>query len=154
MNKLFDIRRTMLFRSLALAGVGALSARHVAAAQPEVVDKTEHYRVVFQVSDADTKKWHLLLNNVKNVQQDFGKKNVTIEVVAFGPGINMLTAESELANPVLEAMTQGVLVVACENTMRALHLKHSDMVSGISFVPAGVAELIKRQAAGYAYIRS
>ncbi|MFT5644106.1 MAG: intracellular sulfur oxidation DsrE/DsrF family protein [Janthinobacterium sp.] len=151
MSKLLELRRTMVFRSLALAGVSALAVSHVAAAP--VAPKEGHHRVVFQISDADAKKWQLLLNNVNNAQQELGEKNVTIEVVAFGPGIHMLTAESEVANRVQEAMAQGVRVVACENTMRALHLKPGDMVSGIGFVPSGVAELIRRQSAGYAYMR-
>ncbi len=39
-------------------------------------------RVVFQVSDNDPAKWNLALNNARNVQQDLGKDNVQIEIVA------------------------------------------------------------------------
>src|SRR5947208_3386482 len=70
-------------------------------------------RVVIQVSDAEPGKWRLALSNAKNVQQDLGKQNVDIEIVAYGPGIAMLKLESEAGNGVSEAMANGVKVVAC-----------------------------------------
>jgi intracellular sulfur oxidation DsrE/DsrF family protein len=51
------------------------------------------------------------------VQTDLGAQNVAIEIVAYGPGINMLKADSVAANRIAEAMGAGVKVVACENTM-------------------------------------
>lgn len=110
-------------------------------------------RVVFQVSDDDAKKWNLTLNNVKNMQQDLGAANVEIEVVAYGPGINMFKFESTVAERIDEAIKSGVKVVACENSMKALKLVKSDMMSSIGYVPAGVTEIIKREYEGYAYIR-
>ena len=56
-------------------------------------------KVVMQVSDADPAKWNLALNNAKNVQADLGAANVDIEIVAYGPGIGMLKAESVVAQP-------------------------------------------------------
>ncbi len=46
-----------------------------------------------------------------------------------------------------------VKVVACENTMHAQKLTKDDMLSGISFVPAGVSQIMLLQEAGYAYVR-
>lgn len=109
--------------------------------------------VVFQVSDDDAKKWNLTLNNVKNIQQEVGADNADVEVVAYGPGINMLRFESTVTERVDEAIKAGVAIVACENTMRSQKLGKSDMISNIGYVPAGVIEIIKKQNAGYAYIR-
>ena len=49
-------------------------------------------------------------------------------------------------------MKDGVKVVACENTMKAQKLAVADMLRGISYVPAGVVEMMKKQKAGWAYI--
>lgn len=147
MNKLSETRRSMIARSLALVGAGATA--QAAAASP-----AGRYKVVFQVSDADPKKWALTLNNVKNAQDEMGANNISIEIVAYGPGIGMLKADSEIANRVLEALQARVAVMACENTMRGQHLSRDDMIGKIGYVAAGVAELIKRQAEGYAYIRA
>ena len=110
-------------------------------------------KVVFQVSDADPAKWNLTLNNVKNIQSDLGAKNVQIEIVAYGPGIGMLKADSVSGNRVREAVDAGVAVVACENTMTNQKLTRDDMLPKISYAPAGVVELMKKQQQGWAYIR-
>ena len=110
-------------------------------------------RLVIQVSDAEPGKWKLALSNAKNVQQDLGKQNVEIEIVAYGPGIDMLKLESEAGNGVAEAMANGVKVIACENTMRNQKLKREDMQSRISYVGAGVVEIMQKQREGWSYIR-
>ena len=110
-------------------------------------------KVIFQVSDADPKKWNLTLNNIKNVQHDIGKDNVDIEIVAYGPGISMLKLDSEVGNRVEEAAATGVKVMACGNTMTGLKLTKDDMLPNIGYVKAGVVELMQKQHEGYAIIR-
>jgi len=110
-------------------------------------------KVVFQVSDADPAKWNLTLNNISNVQKDLGADKVQIEVVAYGPGIGMLKLESPVATRVADAVSKGIQVVACENTLTAQKLVRADMLANISYVPAGVVELMRKQQQGWAYIR-
>lgn len=110
-------------------------------------------KLVVQVSTGDPKDWNLTLNNVKNVKQELGAQNVDIEIVAYGPGIGMLKIDSPVANRIDEAKHSGVRFVACENTMKAQKLTQDDMLPSLGYVPAGVIELMKKQKAGYAYIR-
>ena len=109
-------------------------------------------KVVIQVSDSDPATWSLALNNVKNFQAAT-KGQAKIEVVAYGPGIGMLTADSELANRVTEAVDSGVKVAACGNTMKAKNLTKADMNSKVDIVPGGVVEIVTREMEGYSYIR-
>lgn len=143
-------RRSMVAQSLALAAA-TLVAGAADAAQPE--NKGGPYKVVFQVSDADPQKWNLTLNNAANAAKELGKDTV-IEIVAFGPGIGMLKAGSAAEARVLDAAAAGVPVLACQNTMHGQHLEPKDMIPKVGYVPSGVAALIRRQAEGYAYIRS
>jgi uncharacterized protein len=110
-------------------------------------------KVVIQVSDGDQAKWKLALNNAHNVQTDLGAANVAIEIVAYGPGIGMLKADSPVAGGVDDAISSGVKVVACENTMHGQKLTNVDMLNKIGYVPAGVVELLQKQQQGWAYIR-
>jgi uncharacterized protein len=110
-------------------------------------------KVVLQMSDGDAAKWNLVLNNAKNLQSDLGAANVDIEIVAYGPGIGMLKADSVVGNRIDEALSAGVKVLACENTMRGQKLAKPDMLKGIDYVPAGVVEIMQRQQQGWAYIR-
>lgn len=114
----------------------------------------ERARIVLQVSDDDPKKWNLALNNARNAQQDLGgSKNVDIEIVAYGPGINMLKMDAVTANRVSDAIKTGISIVACENTMGAQKIDKSEMNPSISYVPAGVIQLMRRQQQGWAYVR-
>lgn len=110
-------------------------------------------RVVVQVSEADPARWNLVLNNVKNLQDDLGANNVTIEIVAYGPGIGMLKFDAPTNSRITDAAKAGVLIQACENTMRNQKLVRADMHPSITYVPAGVTQIIKRQQEGWAYLR-
>ena len=111
-------------------------------------------RAVFQVSDADPQKWNLTLANVGNAQEALGKDAADLEIVAFGPGIDMLKKDSPVAARVAEALRNGVRIVACQNTMRARKLTPADMLPEVGYVPSGVVEIMQREREGYAYLRS
>ena len=134
---------TML--TLLLVGIAPAQAQQPAAARS---------KVVLQMSDGDAAKWNLALNNAKNLQSDLGAANVDVEIVAYGPGIGMLKADSVVGNRVDEALKSGVKVLACENTMRGQKLTKPDMLGGIGYVSAGVVEIMEKQQQGWAYIRS
>jgi uncharacterized protein len=110
-------------------------------------------RVIFQVSDADPAKWNLALNNARNVQEDLGKDKVQIEIVAYGPGLGMLKAESKVADRLAGALDNSIGLLACENTMTNTKVSRAEMYVGIAYVKAGVTHIMKRQQEGWAYIR-
>ncbi|MDP2878794.1 MAG: DsrE family protein [Sulfuricella sp.] len=141
--------KVYLFAMLFLLAI--LSAH---AADPQTKrDKAPVHKVVFQVSDNEPQKWYLTLSNAKNVQQELGVKNVQIEVVVYGPGLDMVLLETEIAEKIDEAASRGVRIVACENTMIGRKLTRADMYPSVGYVKTGVAELMKRQREGWAYIR-
>jgi intracellular sulfur oxidation DsrE/DsrF family protein len=139
------MNRRSLFAFLALApALPALAQQKKPAAKQ---------RVIFQVSDNDPAKWNLALNNAQNVQADLGKDNVQIEIVAYGPGLAMLKAESPVAARLAGALDQSVGLIACENTMQNTKVTREQMYDGIAYVQAGVTHIMKRQREGWAYIR-
>ena len=139
-------RRTLI----ALLGLGAAAAPALAQPKKPAAGKQ---RVIFQVSDNDPGTWQLALNNAKNVQVDLGKDNVQIEIIAYGPGLNMLKAESKVAGGLAGALDDSVGLIACENTMHNTKVTRDDMYGGIAYVMAGVTHIMKRQQEGWAYIR-
>lgn len=141
-------RRLILSTALSALLIAPISGAH---AQTPAAERP--HKVVFQVSDADPAKWNLTLNNARNVLQDLGADKVAIEIVAYGPGINMLKMDSVAGARITEAMGAGVSVVACENTMTALKIPRDAMLAKIGYVGAGVVQLMQRQKEGYSYIR-
>ena len=84
------IRRT--FVQLALAGTMLVAAAPAAIAEPA------KQGIVIQVSDSDTKTWNQALNVIKNIQAEYGKDKVDIELVVFGNGSGLVKFDSPLAN--------------------------------------------------------
>ncbi len=138
------MRRSFLAVALAVA-ITPLFAGAQQAAQPT--------RVVVQVSEADPARWNLVLNNVKNLQDELGADKVTIEIVAYGPGIGMLKFDAPTNSRVSDAIKAGVTVAACENTLRNQKLARADMHPNVTYVPAGVVQIVRRQQEGWSYLR-
>jgi len=138
-----DRRSLLAILTLSIAMPALAQQRNPAAKQ----------RVVIQVSDNDPAKWNLALNNARNIQSDLGKDNVLIEVVAYGPGLEMMKAESKVADRLAAALDGNVGLLACENTMANTKVNKADIAGGVKFVPSGVTHIIRRQQEGWAYLR-
>jgi len=108
-------------------------------------------RIVFQVNDEDSRKWHVVLANINNVQEELGK--VEVAVVVIGPALGMLKADALTANKVQDAMSAGVRFVACGNSMQAQKLEKDDMIERIDYVRAGYVEIMRLQQMGWSYLR-
>ena len=153
------MKSTLRILANALANAALLSSVMIApgmAADQPLFSKAAagvKHKVIFQVSDNDPAKWNLALNNVTNIQQDLGRDNVEIEVVAYGPGLPMLKLDSAVSSRVSDALAQGARIVACENTMTNTKTTRADMLPNITYVKAGVVELMVKQQQGYSYIR-
>ena len=131
----------------------AIGFNHSMAGEKTSPAARNPHKVVFQVSDGEPKKWNLTLINAKNVQTELGKDNVEIEIVTYGAATDMLRIESEVGPRVDEAIQNGVKVVACELSMRALNITTEDMLPHIHYTRSGVVYLMEKQERGYAYIR-
>ena len=146
------MKSSLQFKILATAFLLSLSSFGAKAAD-QAASATERERVVFQVSDSVPGKWNLTLSNASNLQDLVGKDKVDIEIVAYGPGIDMLRLESEVGDKIDKAIASGVKIVACQNTMKAKKLTKDDMLPSISYVPGGVQEIIQKEMAGWSYVR-
>jgi len=144
---------TMSKRSLFLAGGAALLAAVLPVAVRAQAQPVKN-RAVFQVTDNDPARWNMILNNMTNLREGVGSEAVEIELVAYGPGILMLKADSSVRQRIAEAVKSGVKVNACQNTMNGMKLTPADMLGEIGYVPSGVVEVMRKQQQGWAYIRS
>lgn len=147
----------MKFIALAVIALLGCATLPAFAADPKVgAGKTASIvknRIVIQINEDNVKKWNDVLVNIHNIQVELGAKNVAIAVVAIGPGLGMLTAESLAANGVQDALVAGVEFVACGNSMKAQKLAKEDLVEGVKVSVAGYVELMRRQQQGWAYLR-
>ena len=113
------------------------------------------YKVVFQVTSDTPDAWGGVLRNIDNLRESLGKENVTVEVVGHSGGLGMLTkSNSDTGEKVQALASDGVTFLACENTMTRKDISRDQLLPGIDTVDAGVAQVVRRQAEGWQYIRN
>ena len=111
------------------------------------------YQIVFHVSENTPQHWQVALNNAMAFQRNLGKDNTQVEIVANGPGLNMLKLESKVSDRISQALDLNIDVVACGETMTATKVTKDDLIGGVRVVPGGIIEIADRQRAGWVYIR-
>ncbi len=131
----------------------------IAAAMPQgfAAEKSmAEHKLVIQVSSDDEKTQALALNNAVNLQKEYGPENIDIEIVAYGPGLSILTDPGKQKERVASLAKQDIHFSACGNTMSSVKAKTGNepkLVQGVKIVPAGVKRIIELQEQGYSYIR-
>ena len=117
----------------------------------------EAHKVVIQVSTADPKVHWLAINNVENLRKVYGPGNVKIELVAYGPGLSLLSRQSKQMQRIEDlAIMDEVKFNACAITMGKIEKKKGKkpkLIDGVKVVPGGLTHIVGLQEQGYAYIR-
>jgi uncharacterized protein len=124
-------------------------------------DGTREHKVAIHVDSSDPKVMNLALNNAQNIDAYYKSKgdSIIIEVVTYGPGLNMLIPGKSPVETRIAAMSlemDNLSFAACANTkakMEAKTGKKIEIMSEATVVPSGVVRLIELQEAGYAYVR-
>jgi intracellular sulfur oxidation DsrE/DsrF family protein len=135
------------------AALGALQPTRALADSSSATQSAQKYQLVFQVSENDPKQWNFALNMAFLFQKNIGKDKAEVEIVAIGPGLNMLKSGSKVTDRIAQAMDRSIDVVACGETMKAMKVTRGDLIGGVRVVPGGLIEIVNRQRAGWNYIR-
>ena len=113
------------------------------------------HHVVFEVTLEGPEQWTAALNNVENLRKAFGSDNTQVEVVGHSKGLGiMLSKNVELADRMKKLAEGGVVFAACENSMRKKNVTKADLLPFVTTVDSGVAEVVRKQEAGWAYLKS
>ena len=124
------------------------------AAQAQTPTPAPQHHVAFQLSEGDDTAWNSLVlhvNNTMNALADDGGSQV--EVVFWGPGLNMLRKTNTVFEERLKQLSdRGVKLLACRNAMKTRKVTTDDLFSFAGQVDSGIAEIVKKQEAGWAYI--
>jgi uncharacterized protein len=144
--------------SIAMAVLAAAMVGPLALAQQAALpDKpfAEH-RIVLQLSDSDPKKQGLVISVANNLLKFYDPDKVAIEVVAFGPGIDLLRPENANRKLVESLVAQGVRVDVCLNTVDTIERqtgKRPDIIPAATPVQVGVGQILLLTENGYTLVR-
>ena len=142
-------------KSFATAAFLALATTAMAQAEGQT------HKVAIHVDENDPAVMNMALNNVQNLSSYYAEQGdeVTVELVAYGPGLTMFIEDKSPVADRISAMAlemDNLSFAACENTHRAMSAKAGaeiPLISEATMVPSGVVRLIELQEDGYAYIR-
>ncbi|WP_298139189.1 DsrE family protein [Acidiferrobacter sp.] len=110
-------------------------------------------KMVIEVDSPAAAKWNYAIAVLTNIEKAFGNdpRRYRLELVAFGPGIRMLSVWSDAHNrvPLEHLVSHGLKVRACHNAMLATHLVRKDIFAFARVVPAGILEVARKEMQGY-----
>ncbi|MAY63065.1 MAG: hypothetical protein CML29_12710 [Rhizobiales bacterium] len=130
-----------------------------ALAVPAIAAEAQH-KLAIHVDQGDKQVMDMALNNAKNVRSYYEEKGetVAIEIVTYGPGLHMLTADSPVKDRVaaMSLEDENLVFAACGNTLEGMEKKAGgkvELLSEAKIVPSGVVRLMELQEQGYSYVR-
>ena len=106
---------------------------------------------------------NLALNNVTNILETYKAKgeDVQIELVAYGPGLNMLRDDTSAVKDRLKQIADlsflsQVKFSACKNTKEGMEKREGHTITIVpqaSLVPSGAVRLMELQEEGWSYLK-
>jgi intracellular sulfur oxidation DsrE/DsrF family protein len=146
-----------LMVAFTLAAILALPGSAVRAQQAPLQDKpfAEH-KIVLQLSDNDPKRQALVISVAYNLLKFYDPDKVAIEVVAFGPGIDLLRTDNGNRNRVESLIAQGVRFDVCLNTVDTVERdtgKRPEIILAATPVQVGVGQILLLTENGYTLVR-
>ena len=125
-------------------------------------DRKPHH-IAIQVDQNDPQVMNLALNNVNAVIEHYRAMNedVDIDVVAYGPGLHMLRADTSPVQDRIKRLKDMVFpgkiqFSACNVTKTGMEKREGHAISVVpeaSVVASGVVHLMELQEQGWSYIR-
>lgn len=118
-------------------------------------------KVLFHVSDSDEKHLETVLDDVEDLMKFYRRSHqkARVEVITNGGGLSLLIAG---ISPYAERISQmqkkydGLTFVACQNTIDRFQQElgfSAKLLPGVVVIDSGVAQIMRRQHQGWAYIQ-
>jgi len=149
------VRNFLRLTAIALMSLAFASAGNAADGKP--------HHIAIQVDQNDPQVMNLALNNVNAIIETYRARNedVDIDVVAYGPGLHMLRADTSPVQDRIKRLKDMVFpgkiqFSACNNTKQGMEKAEGHAISVVSdatIVPSGVVHLMELQEQGWSYVR-
>lgn len=108
-------------------------------------------KVAIQLYDSDSHKVDHNLSTIYNILKEYPQESLKVVVIAYGNGVRALKKdydEKSLAR-INSLMEYDVEFIVCRNTMETMKWTDEDFIDGVSYVQAGIVEVIERQLDGF-----
>ncbi len=141
-----------LFVALLVATTGVAQAEEALSEHNPFAEQ----HVILQVSSDAPERHSLVLDISNNLPKFYGQDLIDLQIVAFGPGVAMLLAESGNEARIASLFEHGVRFYACGNTLDTIERKTGKrpvLLPGVSVVQTGVAYIVDEVNRGYTLVK-
>jgi intracellular sulfur oxidation DsrE/DsrF family protein len=115
--------------------------------------RLEPLKIIFQLTTNDSLSHKALMKQLGNITSV--EPETKIEVVCHGPGLDMLRSDKSIVTKKInEFASKGVVFSACEFSMKERNVTAAEIIPSVRFVKAGIIHIVRRQQAGWFYIKS
>jgi len=110
-------------------------------------------KIVFDVTSNNPKVHGSAMRHVKAMSEAYPDSQ--FEVVVYSGAINMVLKDKSSVKEDMEALSnnENVSFVVCQGTMKRDNVTTDQLIPGVTTVPDGILEIIKRQKEGWGYIK-
>jgi intracellular sulfur oxidation DsrE/DsrF family protein len=148
---------SIFIRATATVLLIATAAPCARAQQAPLQDKPfADHKIVLQLSDNDPRKQGLVISVANNLMKFYDPDKVAVEIVTFGPGIDLLRPENPNRKAVESLVAQGARVDICLNTVDTVEReagKRPEFIAAATPVQVGVAQILFLTENGYTLVR-
>lgn len=111
----------------------------------------EPRKVAIQLYDSEIKKVDHNLSTIYNILKEYPEESLKVVVIAYGNGVRALMKDydEKALTRIKSLMEYDVEFIICRNTMETMKWTEDDFIEDVSYVQAGIVEVIERQIAGY-----
>jgi len=139
-----------IFKTLFLLCIGVFSFAQSSFNEPQPSFEVQR-KVVVQLYYSDIKRVNQTLGMIYNILKEYPAQTLQVVVVTYGPGMRAIKKDYDkhTLSRIQSLMEYDVEFIGCRNTMESMHWKDDDFIEDVSYVQAGIVELIERQVDGY-----
>ena len=114
----------------------------------------KEHKIVFDFTKGDTASFSTMMRQIRNITKAAG--NSKIEIVCYGPGLDMLMKNKTTVNKEIEEFTGkfNVVFAACEASMQRRGIKKEELLSQVTTVPLASLEISSKQQEGWSYLKA
>jgi len=112
----------------------------------------DHPRQIFmKLNMSDVHEVNHMLGTIYNLLKDYPSDTLKVEVIAYGPGMRALKKDYDkhTLSRIRSLMEYEVDFIGCRNTMQTMKWTEKDFIHNITYVQAGIAQVIERQVGGW-----
>ena len=111
------------------------------------------HKIVWEMSSGDTTQQRILFKQIGNVLA--AAPDTKIEIVFHGNSVYGLLKDSGyFKDQIISFHKKGVVMAVCNNALKNRNISTDRVIPEAVIVPVAILELVKKQEAGWSYIKA